>query len=174
MDISTIANVATALTVITGALFGLLELRRVRREREERAAFEVVHAIMTPHWIHSIVAVQSLPPNADVSEIENNPRALEAAHSIGIILEALGYAVFSGIVPLEVTDQLVGGVVRIAWDRMHRYVEFERARSGSQKSWEWFQWLNDQLERHAKGDTNLQRGAYVAYRDWRPPRRMPN
>jgi hypothetical protein len=47
-------------------------------------------------------------------------------------------------------------------------IEFERERAGSQKSWEWFQWLAEPLERHSKGRTNLKTGAPVAYRDWKP------
>jgi len=64
IDLSAIANIATALIVIIAGVFGLLELRRARRERQECAAFAVVSAIMTPEWIRSLVAVQSLPENA--------------------------------------------------------------------------------------------------------------
>ncbi len=48
------------------------------------------------------------------------------------------------------------------------YVEEERRRSGSQKTFEWFQWLAAQLERYSPGKTNLQIGAHAAYRDWKP------
>lgn len=168
MDLSTIANLATALTVLVGAGFGLLELRRVRREREERAAFAAVRAIMTPEWIRSVVIVQSLPDDISLQDLEANPRALEAAHSIGIILEALGYSVYSRIVPLLVVDELIGGVVRLAWQKLRSYIEAERQRARSLKSWEWFQWLAEQLARHTPGKADLNHGAYEVYRDWRP------
>ena len=168
IDISTIANIATALTVIVATIFGLLELRTGRRERQERAALAVINAIMTPEWIRSVIAVQSLPENATLKEIEADPRALAAAHSVGIILEALGYSVFRRVVPLQVVDEFVGGTVRVAWRKMRLYVEGERARSGSQKSWEWFEWLADKLERYRPSRTSLTVGAQQAYRDWRP------
>jgi hypothetical protein len=170
MDISTIANVATAITVITGALFGWYEVRHFRREREERAAFELIHSQMTPEWLRSAVIVQALPVDASAEQIEKDPRALDAAHCIGLILEALGYAVFIGVLPLRMVDQLIGGITRVAYNRMRRYIEFERARSGSQKGWEWFQWLANQLDRHSERETTLQRGAHEAYRDWKPGR----
>ena len=59
--------------------------------------------------------------------------------SIGITLEGLDYAVLALIVPLKTVDDLIGGSVRVAWRNMRQYVEFERNRAGSQKSWEWFQ-----------------------------------
>jgi hypothetical protein len=169
VDLSTIANIATALTVLAAVVFGLLEMRRARRERDERAAFELVRSNMTPQWLHSVVIVQALPVDAKANQIENDPRVLEAVHSVGLILEALGYAVFIGIVPLRMIDDFMGGIVRVASNRLRDYIDFERKRSGSQKGWEWFEWLGYQLERYGSGETNLQRGAYDAHRDWKPP-----
>lgn len=168
IDVSTIANIATALTVLVATIFGLLELRTARRERQERAALAVVSAIMTPAWLTSVVKVQALPDNATIEQMENDPERLAAAHSVGIILEALGYSVYKRIVPLAIMDECLGGTVRVAWNKMRVYIEAERARSGSQKSWEWFQWLAEQLERHSPAKTSLKVGAAEAYRDWRP------
>jgi hypothetical protein len=168
VDLSTLANVATALTVLTAVVFGLLEARRAREERKERAALSAVQTLMTPAWMRSAVVVQSIPDGVSAAELEADPRALEAAHSIGIMLEALGYSVFARLVPLDVVDDLIGGVTRVAWRKLRRYIEFERERAGSQKSWEWFQWLAEQLERNGKKRTSLSVGAQVAHRDWKP------
>jgi hypothetical protein len=168
MDLATIANVATALTVITGVGFGLVEAQRSRRARQERAAFAAVQAILTPEWMKSMVVVHSIPDGSSAAAIEADARVLDAAHVVGMILERLGYSVYARIVPLRVVADLVGGTVRLAWRKLRPYVEDERWRSGSQKTFEWFQWLTAQLERHSPGKTNLQVGAYEAYLDWRP------
>jgi hypothetical protein len=63
---------------------------------------------------------------------------------------------------------LVGGTVRLAWRKLQHYVEEERRRIGSQKSFEWFQWLAMQLDRYSPGKTNLTIGAHEVYRDWKP------
>jgi hypothetical protein len=73
---------------------------------------------------------------------------------------------FARIVPLQVVGDLMGGTVRLAWRKLRPYIEEERRRSGSRKTFEWFQWLAIQLERHSPGKTNLQVGAYEAYLDW--------
>ena len=168
MDVTTIANVATALTLIAGVSFGLVEAHRSRRLRQERAAFTAVHAILTPEWMKSMVVVHSIPDGSTASAIEADPRVLDAAHAVGVILEGLGYSVYERIVPLRVVADLAGGTTRLAWRKLRVYVEEERRRSGSQKTFEWFQWLATQLERHAPGKTNLQMGAHEAYRDWKP------
>jgi len=160
VDFSTIANVATALTVLTGAGFGLIEARRAGRT-----------APPSPPWMRfspPIVIVHAIPEGTSAADIEADPRVLEATHVIGITLEGLGYAVFARVVPLKTVDDLVGGTVRVAWRNLRQYVQFERNRAGSQKSWEWFHWLAEQLERHGTSRTNLGTGAYIAYRDWKP------
>ncbi len=168
MDLSTIANVATALTVLTGVAFGLIEMRRARREREERAAFAAVQALMTPEWMSSSMIVASIPDGTTAEALANDPRTLEAALKIATIMEGIGYSVFSRIVPLSVADDLVGGMARVAWRKFQPFVLDERERTRTQKSWEWFQWLAEQLDRHAISRTNLRTGAFIAHRDWKP------
>jgi len=168
VDLATIANVATALTVITGVGFGLVEAQRSRRARQERAAFAAVQAILTPEWMKSMVVVHSIPDGSSALEIEADARVLDAAHAVGVILEGLGYSVYARVVPLRVVGDLVGGTVRLAWRKLRPYIEEERRRSGSQKTFEWFQWLAAQLDRYSPGKTNLQVGAHEAYRDWKP------
>jgi hypothetical protein len=72
------------------------------------------------------------------------------------------------MIALNVVDELLGGTVRVAWRKLRGYVEYERERAGSQKTWEWLQWLAEQLDRHSKARTSLAVGAHKAYRDWRP------
>ena len=95
---------------------------------------------------------------------------LHAGHAVGIILEGLGYSVYARIVPLQVVADLVGGTVRLAWRKLRPYIEEERRRSGSQKTFEWFQWLAVQLERYSPGKTDLETGAQEAYQNWKPKR----
>ena len=168
VNLSTLANIATALTVLTAVVFGLIEMRRARKEREERAAFVAVQAILRPAWIESMTLVQAISDGTTPSQIETDPRLFQAVQSIACILESLGYAVFARMVPLNVVDEVLGGTVRIAWRKLRGYVEYERERAGSQKNWEWFQWLAEQVDRHSKARTSLTLGAHDAYRDWRP------
>lgn len=168
MDLSTIANVATALTVFTGVAFGLVEAQRSRRARQERAAYGAIQALLSPEWMKSMIVVHNIPDGLSAAEIEADAIVLHAAHSVGITLEGLGYSVYARIVPLHVAGDLVGGTVRLAWRKLRPYIEEERRRSGSQKTFEWFEWLATQLERHSPGKTNLEIGAQEAYRDWKP------
>ncbi len=70
--------------------------------------------------------------------------------------------------PLSMVDDMMGGIVRVTWRKLERYVAHDRARSGSQKGWEWFQWLYEQMEKHHRSKTSLRIGAFEAHRDWKP------
>jgi hypothetical protein len=168
VELSTLANVATALTVIVGVAFGLLEARRIRRDREERAALEAVHALLTPAYMDSFLLVQTIRDGATVSEIQSDPKTLQAARSVGLVIEGLGFRVFERIVPLRIVDNFASGSVRVSWRKLRPYVEYERQRTGSQKTFEWFQWLAEQLEKYDKGKTSLEKGAHEVYREWKP------
>jgi hypothetical protein len=168
LDLSTIANVATALTVLIAVVFGIVEMRRARRDRQERAAFAAVRAILTPEWMRSMLVVHNIPDDADAAMIESDARVLDAVSAVGIILEGLGYSVYARIVPLHVVGDLLGGTVRLAWRKLRPYIEEERRRTGSKKTFEWFEWLAKQVERHVPGKTSLQLGAAEAYDDWKP------
>ena len=168
MEMGTIANIATALAVLVGVVFGVVEMRRTRRDREERAAFAAIRAFMTPEWMASSTIVQSIPKGTSAAQIESDPRTLEACLKIATIMEGIGYSVYSRIVPLSVAADLIGGIAVVAWRNFRPYVEVERERMGTQKSWEWFQWLAEQIERHSVSKTNLAVGAQTVYRDWRP------
>src|SRR5262245_44730665 len=137
-------------------------------ERDVRADFLAVQSILRPAWIESMTLVQAISDGTTPSQIEADPRLFQAVQSIACILESLGYAVFARMVPLNVVDEVLGGTVRVAWRKLRGYVEFERERAGSQKNWEWFQWLAEQIDRHSKAQTSLTLGAHDAYRDWRP------
>src|SRR5206468_6455233 len=147
---------------------GLIEMRRARREREERAAFSAVQALLTPEWMKSMVLVHNIPDDSTASFIEGDARVLDAAHAVGVTLEGVGYSVFARIVPLQVVGDLMGGTVRLAWRKLRPYIEEERQRGGSQKTFEWFQWLATQLERYSPGKTSLGMGAHQVYQDWKP------
>ena len=168
MELSTIANVATALTVLVGVVFGLVEAQRARRARQERAALAAVQTLLTPQWMRSMILVHGIPDGLTAGQIEADVRVLDAVHAVGITLEGLGFAVYSRVVPLQIAADLVGGTVRLAWRKLQPYIEEERRRSGSQKTFEWFQWLAVQLDRYSPGKTDLQTGAHEAYRDWKP------
>ena len=168
MNLNTLANFATTLTVLVAILFGLFEIRKARHERAERAAFSVISTVMSSAWIDSLNTVLLMPASISVEDIQNDPKLTKAVHSIAFLMEAIGYSVFCRLVPLRTVDELIGGAAVLAWRQTLAYAQAERDRSGSEKVWEWFQWLSEQLAREGTSTSEMLVGAQVKHRDWRP------
>jgi len=167
MDLGTLANVVTASAAVIALVVGTGQLLHLRAERRERAAFEIVHTLQTAEYIRSISVVFVLPDAAGPEAIEAHP---EARHNVDAVLntfEVLGYAVYCRLVPLQVVEDLVGGAVRVTWRKVAAYASRCRLESGSQKTWEWAQWLGEQLERR-RGTLDGIEGAHVKHREWTP------
>jgi hypothetical protein len=168
MNLNMVANFATTIAVLVATLFGLLEIRKARHERAERAAFAVINTVMSPIWIKSLQTVLTMPASMSVEDIQKDPKMVAAIHSIAFLMEAIGYAVFRRLIPLSTVDELIGGATLLAWRQTRAYAQAERDRSGSEKVFEWFQWLSEQLAREGTATSTMGIGAQVKYRNWRP------
>ncbi len=56
------------------------------------------------------------------------------------------------IIPLHVVDDLLGGIIRVAWRNLRPYIESQRRQIGSQKNWERFQWMAEQVNETAPAE----------------------
>src|SRR5438105_13385532 len=120
--------------------------------------------MLTPEWMRSMAIVQSLPDGVPAADLEADPNKLEAAESVGIILETLGYSVYRHIVPLLVVDDLIGGTVRIAFRKMRAYEAAPRRRGRA---------LAGQADQRGAGRPRLAADAELVRRDPRRDRTPP-
>jgi hypothetical protein len=113
------------------------------------------------------MVVFALPDGAGAADVEGRPDVRGSVDAVCITYEALGYAAFRRLVPLDVVDDRVGGAVRVSWRKLGPYAERCRTQSGSRKTWEWFQWLAERIEGHLRSLDEVE-GAHVRHRDWPP------
>jgi len=82
-----------------------------------------------------------------------------------LTFESIGVMVFRRIVPLQMVNELLGGVCVESWLRLERYMRDLRAESNRKTMSEWFQWLAERLkEQHTR---NGRSPAYEQHRHWR-------
>jgi len=80
-----------------------------------------------------------------------------------LTFESIGVMVFRGIVPLEMLDELLGGVCVESWRRLEDYSDDSRVEPNHKAMSEWFRWIAERLEeQHAR---NGQKVAYEQHRD---------
>jgi len=168
-DLNTLANLAEifgAVFVIGGLGFGVVQLQHYRQQRRETAAIELLRSFHNPEFSRSLRAVLALPRGVRKSDLGECSADQENAIMVVVLtFESIGVMVFRGIVPLEMVDELLGGVCVESWRRLNNYTDDSRVERDRKTMSEWFQWLAERLEeQHTR---NGRKAAYEQHRHWR-------
>lgn len=161
-----IIQFATLATLLAGVIFGILEISRARRARAEKAAIDVFSVCVEEVFNDAHMLVLDLPLDVSPDHIRNSPHLRRASELLMTLYDNWGIMVFYRIVPLRTLDLLVGGVVRGAWMRLHKYIESERNALSIPAYGEWFQWLAERLEEYPQPEKQV--GAHIAFSTWKP------
>ena len=169
-DLNALANLAEifgAFVVVGGLGFGVIQMQHYRQQRRETAAIELLRSFHNPEFSRSLRAVLALPKGVSKGELgECSDGEKNAIMVVVLTFESIGVMVFRGIVPLEMVNELLGGVCVESWERLDRYTQDSRADSDRNTMSEWFQWLAERLDEHHKRYGRPP--AYEQYREWQP------
>jgi len=169
VDLSILLNFVTTVAIVAGVVFALVELRQANRNRRDYTAADIVRTIQTQEIRRAARRIFELPVDADPTLVNADLEMREAALAVDSACEMWGALVFEGVVDTHMLDRMVGGWVRGLWRRLRRWVESERAATGSLNVAEWWEWLYDLLE--TDPDPGKAAGAYVSYRGRRRDQR---
>jgi hypothetical protein len=161
-----ILQLVTLAALLAGILFGILEIRRVAKSRAEKAALEVFDITVQREVMDALTLILDLPKDADPEKIRGSAELRRSSELLMTLFEYWGIMVYYRVAPLRTLDLIVGGLVCGSWDRLHRYVEWERDTTGVLVRAEWFQWLADRLNEYPQPEKKV--GAHVAFADWKP------
>jgi hypothetical protein len=169
-DFNTLANLAEifgAFVVVGGLGFAVIQMQHYRQQRRETAAIELLRSFQNPEFSRSLRAVLTLPRGVCKSDLEECGDGEKNAIMVVVMtFESIGVMVFRGIVPLEMVNELLGGVCVESWARLSQYTQDFRVENDRKTMSEWFQWLAERLkEHHARYG---RQPAYEQFRDWRP------
>lgn len=148
-NLDTLANYAEilgVLSVVAGIVFAIVQLRQFRKQRTELSAVELIRAWQTPEFTKALRALQLLPDNAHPDSLsEHDPELENMAFLVGMFFEGVGVMVYRNLIPLEIVNDLMGGVTRVVWTKLSVWVEEWRAERNP-RAYEWWEWLNQRLD----------------------------
>lgn len=146
MDTATILSAVSSFAVVGALIFAAMQVRVANRARAEHAAISIVEAAQSDAWTRGLNQLYRIPANATAEQIDAlGPEVTDAIEQVGIRVETIGYLVWRGIVDIAMVDDLFGGIVIFWWSRIRPFAERDRERTSNPKSYEWFQWLAEQL-----------------------------
>jgi hypothetical protein len=168
-DLTTLANLAEifgAVVVVGGLAFAVVQLHNYRQQRRETAAIELLRSFHNPEFSRALRIVLDIPVGARKKDLgEFSADQENAIMVVMLTFESIGLMVFRNIVPLNMVDDLLGGVCVECWGRLNNYIQDRRIESGRDALSEWFQWLAERLQ-----EVQARHGcvpAYELYRRWR-------
>ena len=170
--LQTLANLAQVLgaaAVLAAIIFGVAQIRQFRQQRRDALAVELMRSIQDTEFTRSLRVLLTLPVGATAEDVQARGAEFEDfSWAIAAKYETLGYLVYRGIMPIELVEELVGGVGVHLWQRLQPWALAVREQQGQPLLLEWYQWLAERLEER---DRTAAVPAYTRYRDWRPDRR---
>jgi len=168
--LETLANVAQvlgALAVIAAIVFGIAQIRQFRQQRRDALAVELMRSIQDTEFTRSLRVLLELPAGSTAADFRARGAQFEdTAWALAAKYETLGYLVYRGIMPIELVEELVGGVGVHLWQRLRPWACAVRQEQGQPLLLEWYQWLAERLEER---DRPAATPAYVRHRGWRRP-----
>ena len=163
----TLLDLVQTAAIVTGIVFGLRELGELQKSRELDTTLKLVDVIQNEATGVGVRRLFTLPANLPEEEFQRQlGDDLDNVMLLAATFESLGIMVYRREASLDLVDEMFGGVVGTAWDRVKPFISSERQRIGNPQMFEWFQWLAERLQEHrAKPGTAP---AYVQHRDWKP------
>lgn len=166
--LANLAQVLGAIAVLTAIAFGLAQIRQFRQQRRDLLAVELMRSIQDAEFTRSLRVLLTLPAQMSAEDFRRRgPELEDAAWALCAKYETLGYLVYRGIMPIELVEELVGGVGVHLWMRLRPWAESIRAEQNQPLLLEWFQWLAERLLERERPQATP---AYVRLRSWTPPK----
>jgi hypothetical protein len=166
--LANIAQVLGAIAVVAAIAFGFAQIRQFRQQRRDALAVELMRSIQDAEFTRSLRLLLALPREISATEFRAlGPGVEDATWALCAKYETLGYLVYRGIMPIDLVEELVGGVGCHLWARLKPWAYSLREEQRQPLLLEWFEWLTDRLNER---DRPAAVPAHVRLRDWTPPK----
>ena len=151
-NLETLANYAEILgviSVIAGIAFAIVQLQQFRVQRRDLAAVELIRGWQTPEFTKALNTLQMLPDREESEKLRDQGEDLEnMAFLVGMFFESAGVMVNRKLIPLDIVDDLMGGVSRVVWAKV--FVWIEEVRATNSHAFEWWEWMTQQLDERVR------------------------
>jgi hypothetical protein len=159
-------NLIGTTTVVIGFIFATYQFVTFRRQRQQEVALTLMRTTAPPEtFSREVRRIFALPDDASADAIHGlGPELEQAVVQACVNYENLGYLVYARLIPLRLTDDLSGGMIRMTWRKCRAYLG--QFRQGNPSAFEWFEWLYDRLEEYPAPSRTSP--AHVLHRGWKP------
>src|SRR5688500_19669622 len=145
--LANLAQVLGAIAVVAAIAFGLAQIRQFQQQRRDALAVELMRSIQDAEFTRSLRLLLTLPVDTPVEDLRARGEPFEdAVWALAAKYETLGYLVYRGIMPMDLVEELVGGIGVNLWTRIAPWAEAIRKEQNQPLLLERCQWHAERLQ----------------------------
>jgi len=169
MSFENILQIIEIIAVATGVVFALYQLRQYHNRRNRDSALILLHSLQTPEFSHGMGLLFELPEGLNKAELkEHIGDDMRYFNVLFATFESIGILVHRNDLDLDLVHGFFSGPITLCWRKCGSYFEELRIDTNQESIGEWIQWLAERLSDLELKSKKLP--AYVAYKDWEPPK----
>lgn len=150
---------------MSGLIFGVFQLNQFRTQQRNDVASNLTQTFYSKDLAKALVRMQELPDGITLKDMRaRGAEYVAAAILVTTSFETMGLQVFKRIAPMELVQDLAGGIIGVMYRKLGQWQEDVRIEQ-NQPSWgEWFEWLGDKINQRKE----TTQPAHIKYRNWSP------
>lgn len=161
---SVVVDIISSIAVFAAIIFGITQINQFRQQRRDTAAVELVRSVQDSEFTNGFRLIHPLPDDISAADFKAlGTEYIAHALAIGMKYESIGLMVFKGVIPIEIVEELVGGVAITFWGKLSPWIEEMRVKQSADFVFEWFEWLVDRLKERGR---DTREPAHIHYADW--------
>ncbi len=142
------------LAIAVGIVIAVIQIKQNKKQRKEMAVFEIFKAWQTPEFTKALNEIQLMPDHVGPKELRSSkPDMDNYAYLVHSFFESTGLMVKRQLISFEVVDDLIGGVIQVAWKKLDTWIQEWRIERNPSAG-EWFEWLKNEIENNSELSKN--------------------
>jgi hypothetical protein len=157
VDIQTVSIVIASASVVAGVIYYAFQLRHQAKQRQTDMVMKLYATFGSTEYQKAYQTMMNLEFE-DYSDYRKryaeNAEVKAALMTVGIFFEGMGVLVKRKLVGIDLVDDLLSGNILGTWEKMKPLVEGIRKRFARPQSWEWFEYLYNEMKKREQGSVN--------------------
>ncbi len=164
-ELGSIAEFLGVFGVATSVFYLAIQFKDAKLAIERDAAMDMLRSYETTDLMNTMYRVFGQPENMSLKDIEEHyGDAMGCLYSYMGTWESLGILVYKRHIDLDLVSDFFSHPILQSWKKLEPYIKEMRVKQGRETSWEWFQWLAEQLEKYET--THAVIPAHIEFKDW--------
>ena len=153
-DVAIASIVIACMSIVVAAMLAVLQLREQNRTRQAQLFMELHGQFYDPEfhrrWMEMVYQIQ----DEDMIDADGVPTFLkgELENYIEItalcsFFEGIGLLVNKKLIDINLVAELMSTPIIFVWERVRKYIELTREKTGRPQIYEWYEYLYQEIQR---------------------------